>query len=272
MQQKVEKYSVLMSVYAKEQPEFLEQSILSILNQTVKTDDFVLVCDGPLTPKLDKVIARYCDMLNLVRLPQNGGLGNALNAGLAHCKYDLVARMDSDDICFENRCGCELEIFAQDNTLDIVSAALLEFEKSSEEITGKRLLPEKDEEIRAFSHKRNPFNHPVVMFRKSAVEAAGSYQETYHLFEDYYLWVRMLQNGAKGKNLSEPLLYMRTPHDMYLRRGGAAYAKDLLRFHRWLYKSGWSSFGDYCTSAVPHATICVLPNGLRKWIYKKVHN
>ena len=105
----------------------------------------------------------------------------------------------------------------------------------------------------------------------AAVEKAGGYKETYHLFEDYYLWVRMLMKGFKARNVENVLLDMRSPADMYQRRGGKKYAKDMLRFHRWMKKSGWSSEAEYLTGAVPHAVVCVLPNGVRKLVYRELH-
>ena len=144
----------------------------------------------------------------------------------------------------------------------------LEFVEDPAQPTGLRTLPLTDREIREFSKKRNPMNHPCVMFKKSAVEAVGGYKETYHLFEDYYLWVRMLMNGYKAQNTADILLDMRTPADIYMRRGGKRYAEDMLRFHKWLRSRGWSSTKDYLTGAIPHALVCVLPNGLRKAVYK----
>lgn len=268
-------YSVLMSVYHKERAEYLKQSIESIQNQTIPTNDFVLVCDGALTPELDAVIAskqqEMGNILNVVRLAKNGGLGNALNEGIKHCKNELVARMDSDDISAADRCEKQVKLFEKNPELDIASGALLEFVTSPNQITGGRKVPCSNDDIVGYSRKRCPFNHPCVMFKKSAVERAGGYQEKYHLFEDYYLWIRMLQNGCKAQNLSDVLLYMRTPADMYLRRGGIAYAKAMLQFHWWVHKSGWTSLADFCTGAMPHAIVCVMPNKLRQMIYRNLH-
>ena len=188
--------SVLMSVYFKESPEYLKQAIESIQIQTVPTDDFVLVCDGPLNDALDAVIAakqqEMGSALNVVRLARNGGLGNALNKGIKHCKNELVARMDSDDISVMDRCQKQVELFVKNPELDITSGALLEFVTSLDQITGGRTIPCNNDEIIRYSRKRCPFNHPCVMFKKSAVERAGGYQEKYHLFEDYYLWIRCI--------------------------------------------------------------------------------
>lgn len=267
-------YSVLMSVYYKEEPENLKMSMESIYTQTIPTDDFVLVCDGELTLELNEVIAdmqqQFGNVLHVVRLSENMGLGNALNIGLKQCRHELVARMDSDDISFSDRCEKQLRVFQENLEISILSGTILEFSENPEIITGKRILPETHEEICIFSHKRNPFNHPAVMLKKSAVDLAGGYKETYPLFEDYYLWVRMLQCGCKGYNLQEPLLYMRTPMDIYKRRGGKKYAENLLRFHKWLIVSGWIKKGEFIVGALPHAVICVLPNGWRKKIYQAI--
>lgn len=270
-----ENYSVLMSVYFKEKPNNLRQAMESMRVQTMPPDDFVLVCDGPLTPELDAVIDEeqklFGSILHVVRLSKNSGLGNALNTGLKFCKNDLVARMDSDDISRPGRCEKQVSIFTHHPEVSLSSGAVSEFITDPKMPTGKRTLPTTDEEIRTFSRKRNPMNHPCVMFRKSAIEKAGGYKETYHLFEDYYLWVRMLMKGFKARNVEDVLLDMRSPADMYQRRGGKKYAEDMLRFHRWMLKEGWSRKADFLTGAVSHAVVCVLPNGVRKWVYKGLH-
>lgn len=269
-------YSVLMAVYYKERPEFLCQAMESIAKQTVPTNDFVLVCDGPLTDQLDAVIEEmkihFGTILNVVRLEKNLGLGNALNVGIQYCKNDLIARMDSDDISCEDRCERQLEAFSKIPHLGLLSSSIFEFSEKINEITGKRCVPTNNDDIISYSHRRNPMNHPAVMFRKSSVEAAGGYSEKFHLFEDYYLWVRMLQKGIVAANLEESLLYMRTPPNMFQRRGGVKYAKDMLRFRWWMFKSGWSSIIDFVFSALPQMLICILPNEIRKKIYGLFHS
>lgn len=269
-------YSVLMSVYYKENPDFLRQAIESMLCQSVKTNDFVLVCDGPLTLELDAVITEfekeYPHLFDVVRLEKNSGLGNALNAGLVKCRNELIARMDSDDISCADRCEKQLRAFRENPGLSIVSGTVIEFSDTQEKPAGKRILPGKHEEILKFSRKRNPFNHPAVMFKKGAVETVGGYSEKFPLFEDYYLWVRMLKSNAIGENLQDVLVNMRTPSDMFKRRGGKAYAKNMLKFHRWMLKSKWTTLCDFITGAVPHALVCVMPNGMRKAVYKLLHS
>ncbi len=261
-------YSILMSVYYKEKPEYLKAAIQSMLDQSIKSGDFVLVCDGPLTDGLEDVIREFKSELNVVRLEKNSGLGVALNEGLAHCRYELVARMDSDDISLKDRCALQLSMFEKDPDLGFASGIVEEFSDSPDEVTGMRTVPQDHAEILKFARKRNPVNHPCVMFKKSEVTKAGGYTEDFHLFEDYNLWVRMLLSGTKAANSGRVLLKMRTPADAYKRRGGAGYAREMLRFHRWLLKIKFSSAADFLTGALPHAAVCILPAGIRRYVYK----
>ena len=202
-------YSVLMSVYYKEKPEYLQQAIESIQNQTYPTDDFVLVCDGPLTSELNTIIKEKQDemgnILNVIHIEKNSGLGKALNEGIKHCKNELVARMDSDDIAYPERCERQIAIFKSQPKISICSGIVEEFSSVPTIIEARRVPPETNTEIVQFAKKRNPFNHPCVMYKKSAVEAVGSYQDFY-LLEDYYLWLRMLMAGYQGYNIQKPLL------------------------------------------------------------------
>lgn len=264
-------YSVLMSVYHKENAEYLRTAMDSIWNQTIRTDDFVLVCDGPLNDELDAVIeamrAAHPDTLHVVRLEKNGGLGNALNEGIKHCKYDLVARMDSDDISRPDRCERQLKVFQEHPDMSVVSGIVEEFTASTSEIEARRVPPETQEEIISFAKKRNPFNHPCVMYKKSAVEAAGGYQDFY-LLEDYYLWIRMLQNGGTGYNLQEPLLWMRAGSDMYKRRAGWKYAKSQKALFKYMKDTELISEVQYLKSISTRFLSSLMPNGIREVLFK----
>lgn len=267
--EKESNYSVLMSVYYKEKPEFLRESVLSIINQTAPTNDFVLVCDGELTRDLNEVIDEIQhsakDIFNVIRLPKNVGLGRALNEGIKHCKNELVARMDSDDISYPDRCEKQLEVFKKINA-DIVSGAVEEFNDSPSDTYAKRILPETHENIVEFAKKRNPFNHPCVMYRKSAVQNAGGYQDFY-LLEDYYLWIRMLINGSTGYNLQEPILWMRAGNGMYKRRSGLKYAKSQIALLKFMKEKKFIDELQYLKSAVIRVGLSAAPNFLRKFIY-----
>lgn len=266
-------YSVLMSVYHKEKAEYLKQAMDSIWKQTILTDDFVLVCDGPLTVELDAVInemqVAHPETLHVVRLEKNGGLGNALNIGIKECKHELVARMDSDDISRPDRCERQLKVFQTHPDVSVVSGIVEEFTTSTREIEARRVPPETQEEIISFAKKRNPFNHPCVMYKKSAVEDAGGYQDFY-LLEDYYLWIRMLQNGSTGYNLQESLLWMRAGSEMYKRRAGWKYAQSQKALFKYMKSSGFISGSQYMKSVVVRAASSITPNWLREFMFKTV--
>ena len=262
------KYSVLMSIYYKENPDYFRESIKSIINQTIKPDEIVLVKDGELTQELEQVIEEFKEesILKIVSLPQNKGLGEALNIGIQHCKNEIIARMDTDDISRKDRCEKQLALFIGDESLSIVSSAVAEFNENTTKITSIKRLPIHYKDIVKYSKKRNPFNHPAVMYRKSEVEKAGGYKH-FSYFEDYYLWARMILNGAKCSNVDEPLLYMRANSDMYKRRGGFQYFKLVFMFKWKLKKIGFYSMKDFIISAFSHAIVTLMPNSLRMLIY-----
>ena len=266
-------YSVLMSVYYKEHPDYLRQSMQSIYDQTVPTDDFVLVCDGPLTPELDAVISsmqqQFGSRLHVCRLSKNGGLGKAVNFGIGQCKNDLVARMDSDDVSRPDRCQRQLAIFQNHPEYSLVSGIVEEFSDTITNVSVRRIVPEHQDDIITFAKKRNPFNHPCIMYKKSDVEAAGGYQDFY-LLEDYYLWIRMLQNGFIGYNLQEPLLWMRAGSDMYKRRGGWKYVQSQHNLFKYMAQTGFITGRQYQVQSVVRLIGAVVPNWLRAFLFKKI--
>lgn len=266
-----EQYSVLMSVYYKEKAEYLKESMDSIWAQTVPTDNFVLVCDGLLTEELEKEIQSqqklHKNSLVVVPIEQGVGLGKALNHGMKYCRHNIIARMDSDDICKKHRMELQLEKMREKNA-DIVGSAVEEFSASIEEVSSTRKMPETHEEIMNFVGKRNPFNHPSIMYKKDAVEDVGGYMDC-PFFEDYYLWARMLKGGYTGYNIPESLLYMRGGSEMYQRRGGFSYAITAFKFRTKLKRMGVSNWKQYIISALGQVFVCLIPNGLREKFYQK---
>ena len=264
-------FSVLLSLYAKESPTFLASSLDSIFHQTLLPTEIILVKDGPLTAELDAIVSDYAvryPVLKVVALPQNQGLGRALNEGLKHCSYDIVARMDTDDISKPDRFEKQIAVFRKHPELDLVGAWIDEFEEDIHHVISTRKLPERHEDVMSYATRRNPVNHPVVMFRKSAVLAAGGYQH-FPLFEDYFLWVRMLKNGAKFYNIQESLLYFRTSPNMFKRRGGWKYAMDEVRFQNVMRKMKMITWGCFLMNVAIRFPVRIMPNKLREVIYKK---
>lgn len=263
-------YSVLMSVYVKEKPENLRESIKSMVEQTVEPDDFVIVCDGQLTSALYLVIDEFKEKysyINVIYNEKNKGLASALANGLNYCKNDIVARMDSDDIAFPDRMKLQLDAF-RDKNADIVSGTAAEFDGNIENILAYKELPKTLARIKKYARRRNPFNHPCTAFRKQQVYMAGGYLEC-RWFEDYYLWLRMLKRGCKAYNIKQPLVYMRAGKGMYGRRGGFKYTIAALKFRKRIYKEGFCSLGDFIVSSVTHIAVGLAPVKLRIFIYSK---
>jgi len=265
-------FSVLLSLYMKESPIFLDQSLSSIFNQTLTADEVVLVEDGPLTPELYSIVNKYKSAhkeLKLVKLEKNGGLGRALNEGLRHCSYDLVVRADTDDICKFDRFEKQVRFMESHPEIDVCSAAIDEFEGNKDSIVSTRALPCNHDELYKFGKRRNPINHPVSVFKKSAVESVGSYLHFY-LFEDYYLWARMMVNGAKFHNLEESLLYFRRSPQMIKRRGGWKYAWTEMKFQCALHKIGYIGFLTMIENIIIRFGLRIMPNNTRGLIYSKL--
>ena len=264
-------FSALLSLYIKEQPAFLKQCLDSLLSQTLLPSEIILVKDGSLTKELDMIVSEYeqhYSIMKVVTIEENQGLGKALNEGLKHCSFDLIARMDTDDIAKPNRFEKQVCIFNEHPEIDVCSAWMEEFIESSQYTVSVKKLPEQQEDIAVYAQSRNPINHPVVMFRKSAVLAAGGYQH-FPLFEDYYLWMRMLKNGAKFYNLQESLLYFRTSPDMFKRRGGWKYAMDEYRFQKTMLDMDMISYKQFILNVMTRFPVRIAPNQVRSWLYKK---
>jgi len=177
--------------------------------------------------------------------------------------------MDSDDISRPDRCEKQLTVFWERPDVSICSGIVEEFTVSTDQIEARRVPPEIQEEILAFAKKRNPFNHPCVMYKKSAVEAAGGYQDFY-LLEDYYLWIRMLQKGCVGYNLQEPLLWMRAGSEMYKRRAGWKYAQSQKALFKYMRDSGFIGAPQYIKSVTVRTASSITPNWLREFMFKTV--
>ena len=247
-----------------------------MLNQTAPPDEFVLICDGPLTEELETAVEEldrsYPGMFQILRLKENVGLGEALRQGILLCRNELVARMDSDDIACPDRCRQQLELFQKIPELAFSSGTIAEFfderELESSETAALRLrtLPQSHEEIVSYAKKRNPMNHMAVMLKKSAVLQAGNYQSAEGL-EDYDLWSRMLQLGFRAGNLKETLVWARIGNGIEQRRGGVKYAGRMARFQTLLLKRGFLSLPQYIINCCIRIPVSLLPGRIRAAVY-----
>jgi O104-antigen biosynthesis beta-1,3-galactosyltransferase len=263
------KLSVLMSVYHKESPAFLRQSLDSLTAQTIQVDEIVIVKDGPLGNELDCAIDSHRGKLPItpVQLHENVGLGLALREGLIHCRGELVARMDSDDVCVPDRFEKQLPFLHQHPDVDVVGGAIAEFHSDCSKIESVRRMPSTAEQLNRLARFRNPLNHMTVMFRKASVLAAGNYQG-YAGFEDYELWVRMLMRGQRFCNLDDVLVYVRCGNGMQQRRGGLQYLREEVRLQQRFVKIGFLTKPQFLLNLATRAPVRIVPAQLRSVVYQ----
>ncbi len=265
-------YSVLMSVYDREKPENLCLSINSILNQTIPPDEIVIVKDGILTSELDEVLEQYSmsnPIFNVIGYKENRGLGWALNYGLNYCRNELVARMDSDDIARHDRCEKQLKEFEKNSSLAIIGGDIAEFMDSPNNIMAYRKVPTSDSEIKEYMKTRCPLNHMTVMFKKSAVIKAGNYQDCFWN-EDYYLWIRMMEQDCIFANTGDVLVNVRIDANMYLRRGGKKYFYSELKLQKYMLNNQIIGYRTYVKNVGKRIIVQILlPNRVRGWVFRK---
>ena len=264
-------FSVSMCVYGKDNAAHFKTAVDSILNQTVKPSEVVLVVDGPVPSELDEIISEYekNSSFNVIRLPENKGHGEARRCGLSNCKNELVALMDADDISVPDRFEKQLEMFENDAELAIVGGNITEFIDTPENVVAKRIVPSLDSDIKEYMKKRCPFNQMTVMFKKSLVDKVGGYVDWY-CDEDYYLWLRMHLAGMKFANTEDILVNARVGRDMYNRRGGWKYFKSEAKLQKFMRKNKVIGFSTYFMNVAKRFIVQVLlPNRLRGWVFKK---
>jgi glycosyltransferase involved in cell wall biosynthesis len=243
-----------------------------MLDQTCMTNDFVIVCDGPLTEPLDAVLEEfsksYPGVMNIVRLPENVGIGVAANIGLEHCKNDLVAKMDADDLSVATRCEKQLQMFESNLDLAVAGGYIEEFDEDPDRAFSLRVVPITNEEIRRFARRRQPFNNMTVMYRKKAVVAVGGYRD-FRRSEDYDMYLRLLHGGYVAANYDGVLVKARVNQSANSRRASWETFKGCVRSRWHAFRIGYSSLWDFMICAGGALVIYLCPNKLQNWLYSR---
>lgn len=261
-------FSVLMPVYKKDDPVIFHEAVQSVLENSIKPSQFLIVVDGPIGTDLEKVILFFKNKkssnIEVLRLSKNNGLSVALNSGLKRIRNEIVFRADADDIYLPNR--FEEQIPYLMNGYDIIGSSIIEMDKDKN-FLAIREVPLEHNKIKKFLKKRSPFNHMTVGYKLSCVMESGLYPEDYHLREDYALWAVMISKGAKTINLKKTLVRATTGMEMYKRRGGINYAKGEFKFQKFLVKLKIKNILEALIDGVLRFTAFVLPNFIRAYIY-----
>lgn len=266
-------FSVITSVYKNDKPDFVRVALDSMLvHQSVKPDEIVLVQDGPVPEALSAVLAeyesKYPEVMHVIRLEKNGGLGNALKLGVENAKYDICARMDSDDICMPDRFEKQLAYLEAHPECDIVGGQMTEFIDTPDNIVGRREVPLTNKKIYEFMKNRCALNHVTVMFRKDAVLKVGNYQDWFWN-EDYYLWVRMMMAKCHFANIPDVAVNVRSGADQYARRGGKKYFDSEIGIKKLMLKEGMITKSQFVVNYIERFIIqLMLPNSVRGWVFR----
>ena len=266
-------YSVLMSVYDKELPANLNESLESMLMQTYPPEEIVLVCDGKLTCELNIIVksfeSEFDGSFKIIRREKNGGAGSACNDGIKACTCPYIVRMDSDDISLPDRCAKQMMAFALDPKLDMIGTYAEEFDPETGLSIAVRKTPLRQEQIMKYARRRNPFNRQTVAFRRGLAKKVGGYSNL-RLCEDYEFAVRMLMGGAKVRNIPEPLVRYRVSEEDMRRRRSFDHTMGFIKVRRLIHSYGFTSFWDmFCPCAVQFA-LMLLPYGVTKRVYAKL--
>lgn len=266
-------YSVLMSVYHKESLENLKISLCSILNQTIESNNIVVVEDGPLNKQMSLYLNNMKDkypQIVLVKLSENVGLSRALNEGLKYCNNEIIMRMDSDDYSEINRAEKLLESFEEFRDVDCIGSHVVEFRDNVDNIIFKKEVPLNHDSIVKKMKRRNSINHPSVAYKKTAIEDVGGYKDL-PFNEDYYLWVRMILRGHKFLNIDDYLVRMRVNNNFYDRRKGKSYYENQKKLFEYMRGEGFITKQEYNYNVmIRYITKVLLPSNLNKFIYQNM--
>lgn len=260
--------SVLMAVYHKESPGFLDAALSSIEAQTLLPDEVVLVVD-PVGPELSGVLESHRSTLplSIVWLPAPVSLGEALRIGIERCRGDLIARMDTDDLCVRHRFQMQVDFMMDHPEIDLLGGSIAEFDQDPAHPTTIRSMPAFHADIARVARMRCPVSHMTVMVRKSAVLRAGNYEDDRKL-EDYRLWARMLLAGSRFHNLDTVLVLARTGNGMIRRRGGWAFMKHEIRLQSYFLRIGFTSFPRLIVNFLVRVPALFFPFFLRRLMYQ----
>ncbi|MCA3963747.1 glycosyltransferase [Vibrio vulnificus] len=262
-------FSVLMSIYHRDDPVFLKQALDSLVYQSLPANEIIVVFDGDIGPSLESIVSSYSQVLPIkaLKLAENVGLGNALNLGLNEVSHDWVFRMDSDDICRVDRFEIQSELIKNNPDVDVTGGWIDEFESEVGDQKRIRKVPLSNLDIYSSIGKFSPFNHVTVAFKKNAVLEVGGYKGGKNFPEDYYLWLRMAASHSKFLNTNKVLVDVRTGSGMISRRGGLDYYKNEMKIARYAQSIGVISKSRLLLIGVLKFILRLSPVFIRQLIY-----
>jgi len=264
------KFSVCMSIYGGDKPKYFSDAVNSIIYQTKKPSEIIVVVDGPIDFKMENTLKELKTKYEIIikYLKKNMGLAYARQIAIETASNELIAVMDSDDISVPDRFEKQINAFLKNKDIDVLGGQICEFVDSIDKVVGIRKVPIKDSDIKHYLKQRCPLNHVTVMFKKTSVLNAGGYIDWFYN-EDYYLWIRMYENGCQFQNLQYNLVYVRVGKEMYTRRGGVKYFLSEISLQKYMLNKNIINVTKYINNIIIRLFVqVILPNRLRAWCFK----
>jgi glycosyltransferase involved in cell wall biosynthesis len=262
------KFSVVLAVCFYDKLIFLKQSILSLLSQTIKPDEIIIVTSGKIDNKISlylKKIAEEYKYIKLVKSEIHLTPGQARSLAISHTKYDLIGIMDSDDISRKDRFEKEIKAIYQFNA-DVVGGVISEFHHVINDLNRYRRVPKYHSEILKFAKFRSPVNHVTIFFKKTAYLRSGPYKNI-NFVEDYDLIIRMIETGSKFHNLTDILVDVRIK-DVTSRRAGIDYFNAEFLLFKEMYKKQFINKYEYMFNIAIRYIARIIPSFMQHILYK----
>lgn len=268
-------FSVLICTYLKDNPFYFEKSLYSIFNQSTPPQEVVLIIDGEVESLTKEIILKYQieykDSFKPIWLQKNVGIAKASNIGITFCSNTIVAKVDADDECFFNRFEKQFIFLAQNPEISVVGSYMNEFYTQPNDSFQEKKKPVYEKEIKKYSKYRCPLNNPSVMFRKEHILAVGGYQSVNNLFEDYYLWLRLLKAGYKIANIPECLVYYNVGNGLINRRHGLDFLKTEYSFFTICKREKLIPIYAYYITILIRLPLRLMPKKMLQLLYKILH-
>ncbi len=267
-------FSVIISVYDGDRPDWFKSALQSIIDQTVQPSEILITRDGPINETLQDTIdsliqASSSIEFQIIGTQSNMGRGYVLAMAVDAARHELVAIMDADDIAQPKRFESQIRVFDSSPETDVVGSWIEEFETEPNQPLCVRKVPEYHTDIVKYAKWRNPINQMTVMFRKNSVINVGNYQEAKY-FEDMWLWYRMINAGSKFYNIPRALVLARGGSNIVDRRTGLKYVIYETKLLLKLLNSGYIGYPRFALMTGTRLPIRLLPQKVARRFFVKL--
>jgi len=261
-------FSLILPIHFDVSYNTFKKAFNSLIKQTLKPTEFIIVLDGPIKPIVANYINTFLKKTNIkiIKNIKNIGLGKSLKKAILKCKYEIIIRADSDVIYHINRNKELISLYNKNKNIDIFGSWMSETDSFNK--IYKKKTPISNKSICYTMNFRNPINHPTVMFKKHKIILAGNYKHM-PFFEDYYLWLRCKKIGSSFLNIKKNLALTNIDLNYIKRRDGISYFINFLEFQKNVYKEKLISNFFIVTNILIRLFILPFSSKIKLYFYKK---